>query len=114
MALDIVAAALTFLAVALASWTPEFLGKKIEQPEIRLAMLANLVVPFVVLGFGAAAVVIPAGLSSISNPGAHGLSQVLYAFKRRVPAGAGTLQTDTTLFIVLLVGVILIAGTLYG
>jgi K+-transporting ATPase ATPase A chain len=60
--------------------TPEFLGKKIEAYEMKMAMLVILIPPFVVLVGAAAAAVLSAGLSSLSNPGAHGFSQILYAF----------------------------------
>jgi hypothetical protein len=60
--------------------TPEYLGKKIEAYDVQMAMLSILVMTFVILGFSALAVVKPYGASSISNPGPHGLSQVLYIY----------------------------------
>ena len=69
-----------FLAGLMVGRTPEYLGKKIESREIKLAVLTLLVVPVGVLGFGALSVALPAGAASISQPGAHGLSQVLYAY----------------------------------
>jgi len=150
-----------FVAGLMVGRTPEYLGKKIESREVRLAVLALLVGPAVILGLTALSVLLPAGRAGPSNPGAHGFSEILYAFsstngnngsafaglngntlyynlvlalamwlgrfffvipllalagslagKRVVPAGPGTLATDTPLFAGLLVGVILIVGAL--
>jgi K+-transporting ATPase ATPase A chain len=60
--------------------TPEYVGKKIEAREVKLAMLSILSLPLAMLGFTAVAVVLPGAVGSISNPGPHGLSEVLYAF----------------------------------
>jgi K+-transporting ATPase ATPase A chain len=60
--------------------TPEYLGKKIEAKEVKMAMLAILVLPMMMLGFTAVSVVAPFGLSSILNAGPHGFSEVLYLF----------------------------------
>lgn len=60
--------------------TPEYLGNKIEAREIKLAMLAILVVPASLLALTAVAVVIPAGLTGLGNAGPHGFSEVLYAY----------------------------------
>jgi K+-transporting ATPase ATPase A chain len=60
--------------------TPEYLGNKIEAYEIKLAMLALLSVPAVLLCLTALAVVVPAGLSALGNTGPHGFSEVLYAY----------------------------------
>jgi K+-transporting ATPase ATPase A chain len=60
--------------------TPEYLGKKIEGKEMKLAMLYVLIFPLFVLGFAAWAAVAPYGTSSLSNGGPHGLSEILYAF----------------------------------
>ncbi|MBZ5703018.1 MAG: potassium-transporting ATPase subunit KdpA [Acidobacteriia bacterium] len=69
-----------FIAGLMVGRTPEYLGKKIESYDVKMAMLAILVLTFTILGFSAVAVVRPFGTSSISNPGPHGLSQVLYAY----------------------------------
>lgn len=69
-----------FIAGLMVGRTPEYLGKKIEAYEMKMASLVILFPPLVVLGFTALAVVTPAGTATISNPGAHGLSQVLYSF----------------------------------
>jgi potassium-transporting ATPase potassium-binding subunit len=69
-----------FIAGLMVGRTPEYLGKKIEAREMKLAMLYVLIFPAVILIPAAIGAVIPAGLSSISNPGPHGFSQILYAF----------------------------------
>ncbi len=69
-----------FIAGLMVGRTPEYLGKKIEAREMKLAMLYVLIFPAVILIPAAIGGVIPAGLSSISNPGPHGFSQILYAF----------------------------------
>jgi len=69
-----------FIAGLMVGRTPEYLGKKIESYDVKMAMLAILVLTFTILGFSAIAIIKPFGTSSISNPGPHGLSQVLYAY----------------------------------
>jgi K+-transporting ATPase ATPase A chain len=69
-----------FIAGLMVGRTPEYLGKKIESYDVKMAMLAILVLTFTILGFSAVAIVKTFGTSSISNPGPHGLSQVLYAY----------------------------------
>ena len=69
-----------FIAGLMVGRTPEYLGKKIEQYEMKMAALAILILPLSILGFSALAIVLPAGVSAIANPGPHGLSEVLYAF----------------------------------
>jgi len=69
-----------FIAGLMVGRTPEYLGKKIESYDVKMAMLAILILTFTILGFSAIALVKPFGTSSISNPGPHGLSQVLYAY----------------------------------
>ncbi|HWG05405.1 MAG TPA: potassium-transporting ATPase subunit KdpA, partial [Beijerinckiaceae bacterium] len=69
-----------FIAGLMVGRTPEYLGKKIEIKEMKLAMLAILVYPLVVLGFTAASVLLPTALASLNNYGPHGLSEILYAF----------------------------------
>ena len=150
-----------FVAGLMVGRTPEYLGKKIEAREVRFAILAVVVLPFVILGFSAIASVLPLALKSVSAPGAHGFSEILYAYssaagnngsafaglnanvdwwdatlgitmamgrfayivpvmaiagalavKPKLAATAGTLPTDNSLFIGLLIGVILILGGL--
>jgi potassium-transporting ATPase potassium-binding subunit len=150
-----------FIAGLMVGRTPEYLGKKIESKEVRLAALTILILPASILGFTAVSVLVHAGLAGPLNPGAHGFSEILYAFssqtgnngsafagltgntvyynstggaamwlgrymmvlpilalagalagKKVVPAGPGTLSTDTPLFVGLLIGVIFIVGAL--
>ena len=74
-----------FIVGLMVGRTPEYLGKKIESREIKMATLAVLVPAATILLFSATAAVTPAGTSSIANPGPHGLSEILYAFA----SGAG-------------------------
>jgi potassium-transporting ATPase potassium-binding subunit len=74
-----------FIAGLMVGRTPEYLGKKIEAYDVKMAMLVALVFPLVILTFAAISSVKDFGTSSISNPGPHGLSQILYAFT----SGAG-------------------------
>ena len=69
-----------FIAGLMVGRTPEYLGKKIEAYDVKMAMLAVLILTFTILGFSALAVVKPFGTAGISNPGPHGLSQILYAY----------------------------------
>jgi K+-transporting ATPase ATPase A chain len=69
-----------FIAGLMVGRTPEFLGKKIEAREIKLAMLAVLILPLAILGFSSVAAVLPAALTSLANNGPHGLSEILYAY----------------------------------
>jgi potassium-transporting ATPase potassium-binding subunit len=150
-----------FIAGLMVGRTPEYLGKKIEAYEMKMASLIVLLMPLIVLGLTAVAVVTKAGLSSIFNPGAHGFSEILYAYtsqgnnngsafagvsgnttfynltgalamflsrfwlaiptlaiagslaaKKTIPAGPGTLPTNTPLFAGLLVCVVVIVGAL--
>ncbi len=69
-----------FIAGLMVGRTPEYLGKKIESREVRLAALAVLIDVFSILGFTAVSVLVPAGLAGPLNPGAHGFSEILYQF----------------------------------
>jgi K+-transporting ATPase ATPase A chain len=69
-----------FVAGLMVGRTPEYLGKKIEAYEMKMASIIILIMPIVVLAFTAVAVVTTAGKSSIANLGAHGFSEILYAF----------------------------------
>jgi K+-transporting ATPase ATPase A chain len=69
-----------FIAGLMVGRTPEYLGKKIESHDVKLAMLSVLVLTLAILGFAAAASVLPAGLSSLNNKGPHGFSEILYAY----------------------------------
>lgn len=69
-----------FIAGLMVGRTPEYLGKKIETYEMKMAALLILVMPIIVLGFTAVAVLTESGTSSVLNPGAHGFSEILYAY----------------------------------
>ena len=69
-----------FVAGLMVGRTPEYLGKKIETKEVKMAMLAILVLPLSILGFMAIATVTPFGLSSIQDPGPHGFSEIMYLY----------------------------------
>jgi K+-transporting ATPase ATPase A chain len=150
-----------FIAGLMVGRTPEYLGKKVEAFDVQMAMLYFLIFPVVILGFAAISVLAPFGLSSISNHGPHGLSQILYAYtsaagnngsafaginanthwynatlgitmlagrflmivpmlavagnlatKKIAPPSVGTFPVTTSLFTVLLTGVIVIVGAL--
>jgi potassium-transporting ATPase potassium-binding subunit len=76
----VVAVIAVFVAGLMVGRTPEYLGKKIETREMKLAMLAVLIYPLVVLGFTGASVLLQTALDSMNNSGPHGLSEVIYAF----------------------------------
>jgi K+-transporting ATPase ATPase A chain len=151
-----------FIAGLMVGRTPEYLGKKIESYDVKMAMLYALIFPLVILTFSAVFVLLPnVGLSSLNNTGPHGLSEILYAYtsaaanngsafaglnantwwynvclgwtmlmgrflmkipvlalaghlamKKSVPPSPGSFPVNTTLFAVLLVGVVLIVGAL--
>jgi len=128
-----------FIAGLMVGRTPEYLGKKIESYDVKMAMLAVLILTFTILTFSAIAVVKPYGTSSITNPGPHGLSQILYAYTsstgnngsafaglnantkwyntttgvaQLLPESAGTFPVTGGLFAGLLVSTILIVGAL--
>ena len=69
-----------FVAGLMVGRTPEYIGKKIESREVKLAMLAILVLPLMILGWTAVAVVYPTATASMANAGPHGFSEALYAF----------------------------------
>jgi potassium-transporting ATPase potassium-binding subunit len=69
-----------FVAGLMVGRTPEYLGKKLESREVKMAMLAILILPLSMLGFTALATVLPAGLAGPENAGPHGFSEILYAF----------------------------------
>src|SRR5262245_53353875 len=116
-----------FIAGLMVGRTPEYLGKKIETREVKLAMLYVLIFPLLILGFAAWSAVAPYGLSSLNNNGPHGLSEILYAFSSAAGnngsafAGlsANTPWYNTALGLAMLMGrfwmivpVLAIAGTL--
>jgi K+-transporting ATPase ATPase A chain len=150
-----------FVAGLMIGRTPEYLGKKVEAYEIKMASIAVLVPLFTALFGTAVGVMTDSGRAGVANPAAHGFSEILYAFssasgnngsafaglsantpfyntalgivmffarywiiipvlalagsmaaKKKVPAGAGTLETHTPLFVFFLIGVVVIIGAL--
>jgi K+-transporting ATPase ATPase A chain len=73
-----------FLAGLMIGRTPEYLGKKIEAFDIKMASLVILIPPMIILGGAALAVMLAAGKAGVANPGAHGFSEILYAFSSAV------------------------------
>jgi K+-transporting ATPase ATPase A chain len=69
-----------FVAGLMVGRTPEYVGKKIEAKEVKMAMLAILILPLMYLGWTAVAVVYPPAVASMANAGPHGFSEVLYAY----------------------------------
>jgi K+-transporting ATPase ATPase A chain len=69
-----------FIAGLMVGRTPEYLGKKIESYDVKMAMLYALIFPFIILTFAAIFVLLPVGQSAMANPGPHGFSEVLYSF----------------------------------
>jgi potassium-transporting ATPase potassium-binding subunit len=109
--------------------TPEYVGKKIEAKEVKMAMLAILILPLMYLGWTAVAMLVPSAVASMANPGPHGFTEVLYAYTsadgNNGSAFAGlsgnTLFYNITLAIAMLVGrfwmiipAMAIAGSLAG
>ena len=101
-----------FIAGLMVGRTPEYLGKKIESKEVKMAMLAILVLPMSILGWSALATVLPDGLAGPANSGPHGFSEILYAFTSATGnngsafAGisANTLYYNTTLGLAMFIG----------
>ncbi|MES3082889.1 potassium-transporting ATPase subunit KdpA [Sphingomonas faeni] len=73
-----------FVAGLMVGRTPEYVGKKIEAREVKLAVLAIAILPLVILGFTALSAVLPDGLAGPLNKGPHGFSEILYAFTSAV------------------------------
>ena len=69
-----------FVAGLMVGRTPEYVGKKIEAKEVKMAMLAILILPLMYLGWTAVATVIPSAVASVANPGPHGFSEILYLY----------------------------------
>src|SRR6478752_4631427 len=101
-----------FVAGLMVGRTPEYVGKKIEAREVKMAMLAILVLPLMYLGWTAVAMLVPSAVASMANPGPHGFTEVLYAYTsadgNNGSAFAGlsgnTLFYNITLAIAMLVG----------
>jgi K+-transporting ATPase ATPase A chain len=101
-----------FIAGLMVGRTPEYLGKKIESYEVKMSMLALLVLALSILGFAAWASVSPWGLAGLNNTGPHGLSEILYAFSSAngnngsafAGLSANTPWYNTTLGLAMLIG----------
>ena len=89
-----------FLCGLMIGRTPEYLGKKIEGKEMKLVALVLIIHPLLILGFSALAVATDAGLSGITNPGFHGLSQVLYEYSSSAANNGSGFEglADNTIF----------------
>ena len=89
-----------FIAGLMIGRTPEYLGKKIEGREMKLTALCIIIHPFLILAFSALAVGTQAGLEGITNPGFHGLSQVLYEFSSSAANNGSGFEglADNTIF----------------
>ena len=89
-----------FISGLMIGRTPEYLGKKIEGREMKLAALCIIIHPLLILAFSALAVGTQAGLAGITNPGYHGLSQVLYEFASSAANNGSGFEglADNTLF----------------
>jgi K+-transporting ATPase ATPase A chain len=118
-----------FVAGLMVGRTPEYLGKKIEAKEVKMAMLAILILPFSILGFTALAAVLPVGVAGLNNAGPHGFSEMLYAYTSATGnngsafAGlsANTMFYNPTLAVAMFVGrflvivpMLAVAGSLVG
>lgn len=92
--------------------TPEYLGKKIEGREMKLAALCIIIHPLLILTFSALAVATPDGLAGITNPGYHGLSQVLYEFASSAANNGSGFEglADNTLFWNITTGLVMFFG----
>ncbi|HEV2954949.1 MAG TPA: potassium-transporting ATPase subunit KdpA [Xanthobacteraceae bacterium] len=69
-----------FVAGLMVGRTPEYVGKKIEAKEVKMAMLAILILPLMYLGWTAVAVLVPSAAAATNNPGPHGFTEILYAY----------------------------------
>jgi potassium-transporting ATPase potassium-binding subunit len=101
-----------FIAGLMVGRTPEYLGKKIEAYDVKMAMLVTLVFPLVILTFSSISVVKGFGTSSIANPGPHGLSEIIYAYTEGAANNgsafggltANTLWYNSTIGLTVLIG----------
>ncbi|MFE0756182.1 potassium-transporting ATPase subunit KdpA [Inquilinus sp. NPDC058860] len=101
-----------FVAGLMVGRTPEYVGKKIEAKEVKMTMLALLILPASMLGFTALAVSIQPGLAGILNPGPHGFSEVLYAYTSGTANNGSAFGglTATSLFYTVTLGFAMLIG----
>jgi K+-transporting ATPase ATPase A chain len=100
-----------FLGGLMVSRTPDYLGKRIRAPEMKMVVLYYLATPLALLAGAGLAIAFPAGRAAIFNPGAHGLSEVIYAFTSAANSNGsafGGLSGDTTFYNVVLTLVMLL------
>lgn len=92
--------------------TPEYLGKKIEGKEMKLAALSIIIHPLLILGFSAIAVSCTSGLAGITNPGFHGLSQILYEYSSSAANNGSGFEglSDNTMFWNITCGLVMFFG----
>jgi len=101
-----------FIAGLMVGRTPEYLGKKIEAYEMKLAVIAMLVYPLCVLGFGVIALLVPAGASSLSATGPHGLTQMIYAYASAAANNGSAFAglNANTVFQNIMLGIVMLIG----
>lgn len=101
-----------FLCGLMVGRTPEFLSKKLEGKEIKLIALAIIVHPFLILMFSALALILPQGLAGITNPGFHGLTQVVYQFTSSAANNGSGFEgmADNTMFWNTTTGIVMFLG----
>jgi K+-transporting ATPase, KdpA len=101
-----------FLCGLMVGRTPEFLGKKIEGREVKLVAIAIMVHPFLILIASMIALIAPAGLAGISNPGFHGLSQIIYQFTSSAANNGSGFEglADNTYFWNISAGLVMLFG----
>jgi K+-transporting ATPase ATPase A chain len=104
-----------FVAGLMVGRTPEYVGKKIEAREVKMAMLAILVLPLMYLGWTAIAVVYPAAVASMANAGPHGFTEVLYAYTSQTGNNGSAFAglTGNTLFYNVTGGVAMFVGRFF-
>jgi K+-transporting ATPase ATPase A chain len=104
-----------FVAGLMVGRTPEYVGKKIEAREVKMAMLAILVLPLMYLGWTAVAVVLPPAVASMANAGPHGFTEVLYAYTSQTGNNGSAFAglTGNTLFYNLTGGVAMFVGRFF-
>ena len=101
-----------FICGLMVGRTPEYLGKKIEGTEMKLAAICIIIHPFLILSFSALAVATTGGLEGITNEGFHGLSQVLYEYSSSAANNGSGFEglIDNTLFWNLTTGIVMFLG----
>jgi len=101
-----------FIAGLMVGRTPEYLGKKIEAREVTLAVIAMLLYPICVLGFGVMALLLPEGAKSLSATGPHGLTQMIYAYASAAANNGSAFAglNANTVFQNIMIGIVMLIG----